>query len=132
MEQIFNKKKAFTVFELLLVACIVFMLVGIFLAYANTTLAVAREVSLRNELGNIRMAVEHYKIVNGEYPQELKDLYKEYLPDKATVNILSGQVYLKPFRVSQDQELLDPYRNLYCYDNTLGRVWSSTIGFEGW
>jgi len=102
------------------------------LVYANATLSVAKEVALRNELGYIRMAIEHYRIVNSEYPQELKDLMQEYLPDKVVVNIITTQAYLKPVRVSQEGELLDPFRNKYFYDSNSGRVWSSSKGFEGW
>jgi len=127
-----KRKTAFTILELLLTACIMFSLIGIFIAYANATLEVVKEITLRNELGHIRMALEHYRIVNSEYPQELKDLIREYLPDKQTVNIITSQAYLKAFRVSDKGELLDPYRNEYLYNSQWGRVWSSTKGFEAW
>ncbi len=127
-----KSENAFSVPELILSFCIIFILIGTFLVYANATLSVAKEVALRNELGYIRMAIEHYRIVNSEYPQELKDLMQEYLPDKVVVNIITTQAYLKPVRVSQEGELLDPFRNKYFYDSNSGRVWSSSKGFEGW
>ncbi len=76
----YSDKKAlmgFTLIEFLAVICLIFVLIGSFVVYVNITLAAARKTALKDELMNIRMAVEYYHIVNARYPLELAALYKK-------------------------------------------------------
>ncbi|MDI6758941.1 MAG: type II secretion system protein, partial [Candidatus Omnitrophota bacterium] len=68
------KLTGFTLVEFLVVICIAFILIGSFAIYANIILGTAREIALQNELMNMRLAIEHYRIINAKYPTELSDL----------------------------------------------------------
>jgi type II secretory pathway pseudopilin PulG len=126
------KRAGLTFFELLVALSVIFALMGIFAAYAHTYVRVARETALRNELSNIRMSIEYYRIVRGHLPEELADLVNEPLTKKeADVNIKSSK-FLSNFRVSKDGFLLDPFMNKYNYDSKSGQVWSEAEGRANW
>lgn len=123
-------KRALTLVELLIVSCLIFILIGMFAGYAGVVLRVGRDIALRNELTNIRMAILHYEIINSNTPKSLKDLTKEYLTyQKEGVKIKKNK-FLISCRQDKDGNLLDPYLNKYSYDASRGLVWSLTRG--GW
>ncbi|MFH1442233.1 MAG: hypothetical protein ABIH18_09395 [Candidatus Omnitrophota bacterium] len=72
-----KKKSALTIIELLSCACIIFTLIGMFSFYAEMVLKTAKEIALRNELQNIRMAINHYSIVKNRLPDSLEKLQEE-------------------------------------------------------
>ncbi len=127
-----KRNKALTVFELAVSACLIFVLVGIFGIYANLTLGAANKMALRNELSNIRMALEYYRIVNGRFPEELKELFKKDLTSGREKSSIKKEYYLEPFRVDEEGFLIDPFMNRYIYDRQNGWVYSRASGCQNW
>ncbi len=105
---------------------------GIFAIYVNITLKTAREIALQNELLNLRMSIEHYRVINDCFPRELSDLLKKDLTSKGPNGILQKQKFLQSFRTDKEGNLLDPFCNKYSYDNKSGKVWSQTKGYQSW
>ena len=127
-----KKNNALTVFELAVSACIIFVLAGIFGIYVNRTLGSANKVALRNELINIRMALEYYRIVNGRFPDELKELFKKDLTFGREKSSIKKEYFLEPFRIDESGFLLDPFMNRYIYDRQNGWVYSRASGCQNW
>lgn len=125
-------KRSLTVFELIVTVCLIFILAGTFATYANKTLKAAREIALQNELVNIRMSLEHFRVVYNKFPDDLSELVKERLTNKNSDSILKTSKFLKSFRVDQEGCLLDPFLNRYAYDNATGAVYSQTKEHERW
>jgi len=127
-----KKGAGLTLFELIVAATIIFTLMGVFAAYSNTYIKVARETALRNELASIRMSIEYYRIVRGRLPEKLADLVNMSLTkEKGDANIKDNK-FLSNFRVGKDGFLLDPFMNRYGYDNKSGQVWSDAEGRINW
>lgn len=125
-----RSKVAFTLFELLVAACIILLLIGTFVSYAGFTLKKAREAALTNELINIRMSIEHYRIINGKFPQDLSELINQGLTSRSPGNKIAGKLFLSHFRVDREGCLLDPFMNRYLYNRENGSVYSGTRGYE--
>ena len=124
--------KAFSLLELLVTACIIFILMGIFAAYANTTLKVAKDLALQNELSGIRMAIQHYLVINNKLPPDLEELLKKSLTRANPDGTVTYESYLKAVRIGRDGALLDPFFNKYRYNKLSGMVWTETPGRNNW
>jgi len=127
-----NENRSFTFFELLVVICLIFVLLGTFAGYAAEVLKIAKETALRNELTNIRMAIEHFRIINNRYPQDLKELVNKRLTKEQDNIIITQRKYIEPFRLDIQGYLLDPFMNRYEYNVVDGQVHSSTKDFLLW
>jgi len=125
-------RRSLTLVELLIVLCVVFISLGSFALYANMTLRVARETALQAELNNIRMSIEHYRIINGKLPGDLSALLNQEFILKNNDGSIMRDNFLKPFRLDKDKKLLDPFLNRYYYDNSSGAVKTSTKKYESW
>ncbi len=125
--------KGLTFIEFLVIICLIFVLIGSFAVYANITLGAARETALQNELMNIRMALEHYRIINAKYPIDLSELYKKkVLTSENFTGIILSEQFIKGARLDKEGYLLDPFINRYGYNADEGRVYSKTKGYEKW
>ena len=124
--------RSLTLFELLVSLCIIFFLMGAFATYANTSLIVARETALQNELINIRMAIEYFRFVTQRLPKELEELRNYKLTSESLKGIITPNKFIDHARVDKEGFLLDPFMNRYAYDSASGRVWSLSKGREGW
>ena len=121
-----------TSFEALLVT----MLVGILLLVAINTftgsIRLAREVALISELGNIRTSVSLYRILKKHNPKNLREMVSgRYLLPYQEEGMIKRS-YLETASVDKNGNPLDPFGNLYLYEERIGRVRSSTKGYEGW
>lgn len=125
-------QRSLTFFEFLAMACIIFIFVGTFAIYGNLTLKAARQQALQNELANIRMALEHYRILNGRLPEKLTDLINKELASRNSGSKIISRKYLEHSRVDKDGNLVDPFMHGYSFDFTDGRVWSQTKKYENW
>lgn len=125
-------KRSLTLIEFLIIFCMLLVLIGVFTAYFKLTLRVAKEVALRNELANIRMSIEHYRIINGALPKELADLMNKEVDFLDSRGIILRKKFLEPFRLDKEGNLLDPFMDRYNYKNQNGMVNSNTKGYEGW
>ncbi len=125
-------RRALALFELLVAVCAMLVLIGMFAIYANRVLKAAKEQALQNELVNIRMAIEHYRIVNAKLPQSLDELLNKQLTSANFNSKITPQVFLKAFRTDKEGFLLDPFLNRYGYDSGKGTAYSRTQSYEAW
>lgn len=122
-----------TLIELLLCACIIFVLIGTFSFSAESALKIAKETALRNELQNIRMAIDYYNIINNRFPDSLEKLQQEqYIVRGSNSSIVIKQSFINIFKDKRGSRLLDPFMNRYQYDNATGRVWAGTKKYQSW
>jgi hypothetical protein len=105
---------------------------GTFAIYADQALQAAKNVALQNELVGIRMAIQHYLIVNASLPRNLDELLKKSLTTTKPDGTVTYGSYLKAVRVGKDGSLLDPFLNKYSYNNISGLVRSETPGRTNW
>jgi len=124
--------RGFVISELSISTIIIAFFIILFLAYSNVVFNVAKDVALQYELANIRMGIEHYRIINGDFPKKIMDLTKKTLTYKDVDGKIVSINYLNYFRIGKDDNLLDPFNNKYGYNNINGRVWSETKGRETW
>lgn len=127
-----QNKSSFTLVELLLVFCIVLVLAGTFFTYSRVTLRAAHETALVNELQNIRMAIEFYRITTGRLPDNLAQLTTKSLTENRLSGIRSVNAYLKDLKVDSERYPLDPFLKRYRYNPDDGRVSCTTYGYENW
>ena len=127
-----DKRRSLTWVEFLLVICIILILIGVFAVYINITLRIARENALTNELCNIRLAIELYRVMNGKFPPDLTTLIKKGFTIKDLMSIMGINKYFKAIRVDREGNPLDPFLHKYSYDSSKGQVSSGTKGYENW
>ncbi len=127
-----NRGRSFAVIELLVVSCLIFILIGTFAGYANLVLRIGRETALRNELASIRMAIEHFKVINGRYPTNLGELVNKKLTKKDKYLIITQVQFLEPFRLDADGYLIDPFMNRYDYNAHDNQLHSGTRKYQLW
>lgn len=125
-------RRSLTLIELLAVVCVILTLVGIFATYASINLRVARKMALQSELMNIRMSIEHYRILKGKFPESLPILVNEPLTYGTPDSTIVLKQFLQPFRVDRQGNLLDPFMNRYSYSNINGTIYSSTERYKRW
>lgn len=121
-----------TLIEFLILISVVLILTGTFGRYMQITLKIAKEEALTNELKNIRMAIEYYRIVNSRLPKDLAELMNKRLTSDKSYSKITQNKFLEPFRLDKKGFLLDPFMHRYIYDAQKGRVNSPTKGYETW
>ena len=127
-----REQNAFSIFEFLIVLCVILTLVGVFAIYAGKMVRIAREIALQSELAYVRTAIDYYHIKNNSYPSNLQNLTKNTLTMKDTLGKIKPAQYVTPYRIDTKGDLLDPFMNPYTYDPQTGRVSSKTEGYERW
>ncbi|MBM3252429.1 MAG: hypothetical protein FJZ11_06625 [Candidatus Omnitrophica bacterium] len=128
----FNNRCSLSLIEFLIVLCVIFIFLGVFAIYANVNLRAARETALKNELNNIRMSVELYRVINGRLPEDLVNLVNQEFTLRAPDGTILKKQFLKPFRVDKEGYLLDPFMNRYVYISQDGKITSGTKRYESW
>lgn len=127
-----NNRCSLTLVELLTILCVIFVLMGVFAIFANINLRAVRETALRNELNNIRMSVELYRIIKNRLPKDLVSLIDQEFTLKTPKGIILKKEFLRSFRTDKEGCLLDPFMNRYKYEPQSGRVSSGTKAYEKW
>lgn len=128
----FKDRRGLTLVELFIVFCIIVILLGVFGFYFGIVLDTARETALRNELYNIRMAIEHYRIASGSYPESLSILTNKKFTISSKDGIIQSAPYLKPSQVDKNGQPLDPFAREYYYDSKNGKIASRLSRYKGW
>lgn len=126
------QRRSFTVFELIVTCCVIFISIGIFAGYTNLTLRVAKETALQSELNNIRMSLEYYRMIHGAYPQDLSSLTKQILTENYLDSMIKNKPFLNHSRVDKNGNLIDIFMNKYSYNKLSGMVYSQTKGYQHW
>lgn len=74
---VMNKRKGFTLVELLVVITLMALMLSIVLPQYLSSLDRGEEKVLKNNLNSMRVAIDHYYADQGKYPQTLNELVKE-------------------------------------------------------
>lgn len=125
-------RRSLTVIELILSVCIISVLIGSFAGNANLYLRVGRETALKNELINLRTSLEFYRIVNGNFPEELEGLKNNKLTMIKTNDKVLNKSFIEGYRSDKQGFLIDPFLNRYGYNASKGTVYSQTKDYERW
>jgi hypothetical protein len=121
-----------TVFDALLVCFVVAGLVVAMMTYFDSLTREARETALRMGLGNIRMGVRLYHVLNERYPKDVRELFSTgYLLPAGKDSVFEAK-YLESQALDNGGYPVDPFGHRYRYDPAMGRVLSSTTGYERW
>ncbi len=118
--------------ELGIAICVIFILIGALAGYINITLRIAKETAMRYELANIRISLEHYRMINNSLPENITVLINQDFTYKTAGGVILRKNFLEPFRLDKDGFLLDPFKEKYYYNSKDGRVSSRTKGYEAW
>ena len=124
--------RSLTLIEFIVGLIIILILPGIFALYFSTMLRLSQEATLRSELTNIRTSIEHYLAITGKLPQDLTVLMEQEVEFKGHDDIINSKKYLEPFRIDKEGQLIDLFGNQYYYDQSQGRVFSQTKGYQCW
>jgi type II secretory pathway pseudopilin PulG len=92
----------------------------------------AREVALQISLGNIRKAVQVYVLTKQKIPTDLRDLIRERYVFPIKEGTVFTDQYLKILALDDAGYPIDPFGNRYGYDPKIGRLYSTTQGYEKW
>jgi len=106
--------------ELIFVILMVCIIAGLFPIYLIKNLNEARSVALENQLTNLKYSLELYRMMEGSYPVDLRELSKKRIAIKE--DSLYGRKYLE--LQSQDKEgyPVDPYGRRFRYDSKDGSI----------
>jgi len=121
-----------TVFDTLLVCILIAGLMEVMMTYYGRLNQEAMETALRTGLRNIRLSIELYHMVNGRYPEDLKELLsRRFLMPTAKGTIFNDQ-YLRAQALDASGYPMDPFGQRYQYHSALGRVYSGTERYQNW
>lgn len=109
-----------TIFELVASLVIILVLISVFGIYAGKLVTEAKEVALRNELSNLRLALEVYRVRNGQIPESLAQLYQR------------RDYFVNIDRRGEGNVLLDPFGGKYVYMKDVGHIVSGTDKYRQW
>ena len=124
-----------TGFDAALMCVLVVVLAAAMMMYFDRLAREARETALKMGLGNIRMSVRLYHALNERYPRDVRELLTTgyHLP---TQPIQADTVFVDQYLQVQAFDAagypVDPFGHRYRYDPAVGRVSSSTGGYEQW
>ncbi len=125
-------QKGLGVIDTVIVVLIISVFIGVFIPRYYRIARESQEIALRAGLNNIRMSLDLYKLHNGEYPKDLRELItKKYIQPYREDTIFKGE-YLKDHALDNEGYPIDPFNNRYKYDPNRGKVSSITTGYEGW
>jgi len=113
-----DARRGFTLIEIMIGLMIIGVLMGIVIPTANRYWAQAKIRTTRQELQNIRFAIESYQTDTGLYPARLRDLIKRPTGDERIAAKWTGP-YLPKKEVPRDQ-----WGNAYHYRITEGGKFS--------
>ncbi len=106
--------------ELIFTIVVVFVLYGVFVNQWIVTLQEARSVALENQLTNLKYSLHLYKILEKDYPEDLKELNKRYIGIKE--DSLYGRRYLEFQFQDKEGYPVDPYGRRFKYDSNTGKI----------
>ena len=100
---------------------IIFILYAVFARHWIVNLEEARKVTVKNELTNLRYSLQLYRMFEGRYPEDLRQLNASRV-STIKEDSLYGRRYLE--LQSQDEQgyPVDPYGRRFIYNNKLGTI----------
>lgn len=133
-----RKRKGLTVIEAVISLCLIGVLLLIVVPRYQRLAREAGETTLKAELGNIRTTVKLFRLLNGRYPESLRELTEKkiLMPAGAGTDAYRNSVfddrYLLPNAVDAQGNIIDAFGARYVYEPGTGRVRSDTSGYENW
>jgi len=128
-EEIVKEKKSRPRYEVVIILLVVIAALVVALGISRVQSKSERGRILISELAQLRAAITTYVALNKTNPSNIESLaemsYSFSLSEKP-------RSYLDNISANQEGKLIDPFGNPYLYDAKLGRVSSSSSGFEGW
>lgn len=88
-----QRRRAFSLLELLAVVTVIGILATILVERASLTNRTAAEKACAHNRSQLNSALEKYKLDNGSFPANLSDLEADYFPDGIPVCPASGNAY---------------------------------------
>jgi len=135
----FRNSMGRTIFETLFVIFLVGLLKGVVVLKYHRIAHHAKEAALKSGLSNIRMSISLFKMLNGRYPQSLRERIekKVMLPARVGSDTYRGTIFLKEkylMEIAEDKQgnVVDAFDNPFVYDALKGEVRTSTKGYENW
>ncbi|MBI3610607.1 MAG: hypothetical protein HY204_07905 [Nitrospirae bacterium] len=120
------------IIDTLIVVVLISIFMGVLIPKYQRMAQEARGVALQISLGNIRKAVQIYVLTKQRIPADLRDLMRErYIVPIKEGTIFTDQ-YLKTLALDEAGYPVDPFGNRYGYEPAIGRVYSTTKGYEKW
>ncbi|MCM8799038.1 MAG: type II secretion system protein GspG [Candidatus Omnitrophica bacterium] len=119
-------------FEYFVVLGVISFLALVFLIYLSSVIVKAKEMVLQAELHNMRIALNLYRGLNGEYPQDIRELINKEIYWTQAIHEIYKRKYLEHQRVDKDGFPIDPWYRRFVYDPEAGRIFSQTRGYENW
>jgi type II secretory pathway pseudopilin PulG len=127
-----NLRNGLTLFEFAVVLIIILIFAGTLLGFLYKAAIRAKEVTLQFELKNLRLALDLYKKIKGEYPQDLRLLIQTRYTPYGTSEIIFGQEFLEIVGTDKESYPIDPFGNRFYYNSGKGVVNSKAKGYENW
>ncbi len=127
-----RNQRGLGIFDTLIVLILISILIVVLLPKYERMAREAREVALQMGLGNIRKAIQVYQVFKQKPPADLRDLIIEpYILPIEPGSIFIDR-YLKLAALDGDGYPVDPFGHRFGYDPQVGRVFSTTAGYERW
>lgn len=120
LRRAFLDNKGRGLIETLFFIVLALVIAGIFAGEWLVHLKETRKVALENQLTNMKLSLELYMIVEGQYPDDLREL------DKRCMRFREDSLYGKKYLELQAQDRggypIDPYGRRFIYDNKSGTI----------
>ncbi len=120
MRRAFLDNKGRGLIETVFFIMLALVIAGIFAGEWLVHLKEAREVALENQLTNMKLSLELYMIVEGQYPEDLGELDKRCTAFRE--DSLYGKKYLELQAHDKEGYPVDPYGRRFIYDNKSGTI----------
>lgn len=126
------KKESFTLVEFVITCIIIFTLIGVGSIYFTKTLKGVREITLRNQLADIRLSLKLYQLFHEKYPEDIRTLLTEQVNLMTYSGAVLKKKYVESVRSDKEGFPIDPFGNRFVYRPDIGEVRSGTKEYEKW
>ena len=99
---------------------LVLVLYGVFAGHWIKNLEEARKVTLENQLTNLKYSLELYRMLEGSYPGDLRELSKKRIAIRE--DSLYGRKYLELQSQDKEGNPIDPYGRRFIYNSKDGSI----------
>lgn len=120
------------IIDTLIVVVLISIFMGVLIPKYQRMAQEARETVLQISLGNVRKAIQLYVLTKQKIPTDLRDLIREKYVFPIKEGTIFSDQYLKTNALDDTGYPVDPFGNRYGYDPKIGRLYSTTKGYEKW
>ncbi|HEY5594159.1 MAG TPA: type II secretion system protein [Nitrospiria bacterium] len=120
------------IIDTLIVVVLISIFMGVLIPKYQRMAQEAREVAMQISIGNIRKAIQVYVLTKQKIPADIRDLIREQYVVPMNKGTIFTDQYLKTATLDEAGYPIDPFGNRYGYDPKIGRLYSTTKGYEKW